>query len=275
MVGTPKNRVALGTGLLEHRLGIEPFEEQHRAAREEPAVQTDAEAVHMAEGQGQDQAVVGVPTPGQSDCLRPGQQVGMREHGPLGCAGRPRRVHDEPGIRSLDAVERGGGPCARDTSGAVTVRLGSMVTAHSREVFGPAQCQCGLGVGDHRFKLAPGSGRVDRDHHHPGPQGRAMGDHQRRRCRSRRHAIAGSGPGSAETAGHDRGLLEEGAPGEPCAVGPADDPVIGGGSPASRPRRRKTAGGRQVGAIGGQCWRQVARPVERLRAVTSLGRRLV
>src|SRR5207302_1999421 len=90
-----EHRGSVATDSVEDGVGLEAGQENGRGAGEKGPVETDPEAVDVEEGQGQHQAILGGPTPGQPDRLGAGQEVAVGKYGALGVTGGPRRVADE------------------------------------------------------------------------------------------------------------------------------------------------------------------------------------
>ena len=152
--GHPHHHGGFGQ-LGEHRRGLESLQEDHLAGAEHGGVKRHHESVHMEDGQSVQQHVGRPERPGLVEGQRVAGQVAVGEHGPLGPAGRARRVDEGGkvfgpagcegivGLRSVEPIGQGVG------------------VAHNRG---------GLGVAHEPFDLGFGVGRVDRHVHRAEPQ---------------------------------------------------------------------------------------------------------
>ena len=89
----------------EHPLRIEAALQQQRRPRQQAAVDADAQAVHVEEGEAEDQRVVRPPVPGSAHRLGTGQEVAVREEHTLGGArgaGRERQQGDVVRCRHVE-----------------------------------------------------------------------------------------------------------------------------------------------------------------------------
>ena len=75
--------------------GVEAVEDRGRAAGGQRAEEPGAQPVHVEQGEGQDEAVVGLPVPGDAQRLHPRQQRAMGVDGTFGLTGGARGVDDQ------------------------------------------------------------------------------------------------------------------------------------------------------------------------------------
>ena len=102
--------------LLQHHLGVELGKPDHLAAIDQRAVDGHKQAVHMEDGQRMQQHVAALlwraPAPVALQHLGVGQQVAVRQHGPLAAPGRAAGVDDGGQVIGLDHCA---GVCWRGT----------------------------------------------------------------------------------------------------------------------------------------------------------------
>ena len=131
------------------------------------------EPVHVEEGQGQEETIVGLPAPGPDQRADPGQQRGVGVHRALGPAGGARGVDDERVGLGTEARQialvgmdrRRGGP------------FDQLVDGEDRDSTGHACTPVDVGEGEHRravrhevLDLGRGGRRADGHEHGAGAQ---------------------------------------------------------------------------------------------------------
>ena len=94
-------------GRVEDGVDAEARQQHGRGARQQGAVQSDAQPVGVEQRQREHEAVRRGPAPRQSDRLASGQQVGVREDRPLGAPGGPRCVTDQSRVSGRHCIEHG------------------------------------------------------------------------------------------------------------------------------------------------------------------------
>ena len=148
---------------------VEAVEHDGGRARGQRAEQPGAQAVHVEEREGKDEAVLGLPLPGVAQRRDAGQERGMGVHRPLGLARGPRRVDDQGVVARAPAPSRvraRRGTAARTPELGPRRTTGRTATEHVRPI-AVADGERRRGVADHvvrsRASVAAGlSGTSDR-----------------------------------------------------------------------------------------------------------------
>jgi hypothetical protein len=222
------------------RVGIEARIEHGGATRVERAVEAHAEAVHVEEGQRQQQPIRLAPAPGEPQCLGARETIRVREDGALGPTRRARRITDEcwgAGLARVEARRRSIGQLdlgAQAVQRRIDLRE-SRPMSRGVDQGGPRTC-----VAHDVGQLARTVGRVGGDHDESEAMaGHVACDQLPGALGAEQDALSGLQPEPCQAPGAKRRLGLQLAPTEPAPLGCVDLGGVGSHPPGAGPGARQ------------------------------------